>query len=38
MAPTVVFGHRVTEDVEFYGIGVIVLIVGITLARNIINS
>ena len=38
MAPTVIFGHRVTEDVEFYGIGVVVLIVGIALARNIINS
>ena len=38
MAPTVVFGHRVTEDVAFYGIGVVILIVGIVLGRNIINS
>ena len=32
------FGHPVTKDVEFYGIGVVVLIIGIVLARNIINS
>jgi branched-chain amino acid transport system permease protein len=38
MAPTVVFGYRVTEDIEFYGIGVVVLIIGIALARNIMNS
>jgi branched-chain amino acid transport system permease protein len=38
MAPTVLFGHPVTKDVEFYGVGVIVLIVGIVLARNIIDS
>ena len=38
MAPIVLFGHRVTQDVEFYGIGVVFLIIGIALARNIINS
>lgn len=38
MAPTAVFGYRVTEDVEFYGIGVVLLIAGIALARNIMNS
>ena len=38
MAPTVVFGYRVTEDVEFYAIGAVVLIIGVALARNIVNS
>jgi branched-chain amino acid transport system permease protein len=38
MAPVVVFGHRVTEDIEFYGIGVVILVAGIALGRNIINS
>ncbi len=38
MAPTVVLGYRVTEDIEFYGIGVVVLILGLALARNIMNS
>ena len=38
MAPMVLFDHRVTDDIEFYGIGVVVLIVGIAIARNIVNS
>ncbi len=38
MAPTAVFGYRVTEDVEFYAIGAVVLIIGIALARNIMHS
>jgi branched-chain amino acid transport system permease protein len=38
MAPLVLFHHRVTEDIEFYGIGVAVLIIGIAIGRNIINS
>jgi branched-chain amino acid transport system permease protein len=38
MAPTVLFGHHVTKDVEFYGIGIVILTVGIIVARNIIYS
>ena len=38
MAPTVLLGHTVTKDVEFYEIGIVVLIVGIMLARNIVHS
>ncbi len=38
MAPVIVFGHRMTEDVEFYGIAVVILIAGLALGRNIINS
>jgi len=38
MAPMVIFGHRVTEDVEFYAIAVIVLIVGIAVGHRIMNS
>lgn len=38
MGPLVLFDHRVTQDVEFYGIGVLFLIIGIAVARNIMNS
>jgi branched-chain amino acid transport system permease protein len=38
MAALVLFQHRVTEDVEFYAIGVVLLIIGIAIGRNIINS
>jgi branched-chain amino acid transport system permease protein len=38
MAPLFLFHHRVSEDVEFYGIGVVLLITGIAIGRNIVNS
>ncbi len=38
MAPLVLFQHRVTEDIEFYGIGVAVLLIGIAIGRNVIHS
>jgi branched-chain amino acid transport system permease protein len=38
MAPLVLFHHHVTEDVEFYAIGAALLIIGIAIGRNVINS
>lgn len=38
IAPTEVFGYRVTKDVEFYAAGCVLLIIGIAIARNIMNS
>lgn len=38
MAPAEIFGYRVTEDVEFYAFGCVLLILGIGIARNIMNS